>query len=717
MDYITNLMEDADKHEILTSTTVDGLLRTHRVLGSNPLGTYLQAQEQPKYVLRNRKRGLEISNQREKRFEPDDGYQTVALVTDVRILFVAGSEDGDRTVELPLREIIESKGVQSFFRKNALVIETLEDETWTFRCKDDTAQAAATIDKMAQTWANAERLLEEAGDLITATDGYRDEDDFESAHAALDDASEKIQTAARRIGGVGPRAQQLLAERAEELSERLAEVRRRTCADEGAEAHSRAQDAWAAKEYTSAAAAYESAIEAYERAIEIRGTSPDDETLSRRRKGALRERELLRVAPFVDADSARRRAASIRDSEKAATEWETALEGYRELLGLDWGSEEPYFVVNRDKIREQTIEIADDAIEDHSRAGRQWLTSGDKLAVEGYDQQAKEVYERARNQFEQAHKLATEVRPDHVDSLESALETVGRRLAGETPDELDEGAGLPDTVIYGLDEPRETAVSSVGPSGADDGTESDERGDQPDDDRGDESSKPESGTKRDGVESAETPTHDPLRSDEESSDPSTLDRIRKRKTGRATSKERERIDTGEDSGTQSSESDGPEKREKGRKIGADEPETDVDPSDDERLVELLRHLDEDEFLELVSDLWEAQGWSTTAVSTTVESMCDLIAIREGPQEERLLVWTTHRPSGGPVGTAEVRRCANAREDSRGADRAVLVTTGEPTAAARARADEFDVDIVDTGELVALLRFEKLVDTLVDISDE
>lgn len=758
MPRIIDLADSSDRPDILTRRSVnDGLFGGGQILNDGPLGSYLRDREDPRYVLRNKSAGVEIAEDTgTERLEPGADYQAVGLVTDVRVVFVAGRDGGDEAAELHLSEIVEAKATEEGFRTNALALATAADERWVFKCKDDVSAVATEVDEMAQVWANALRLLGEVDEQVSAAEAATDAGDFEAAREGLADAKGTLETALGRIEEVGPGAAAELQTRAEDVADDVRAILRELAADEGASAHARAQRAWGEQAYESAAREYERAIDAYGKALSTRGPRPDDDTLTRRRDGAIRERELLRVGPLVDADTARRRALAEEDPELAAEAWEVALDGYRELLSLDWGKETREFVVDRDQIRTQTVEIADDAIEDHLLAGRQWIHAGDRLALDGHEEQAREVYERARGQFEHAARLAREVRPEQLDRPDEAIRVAESRLSGTIPTELDEQPDIDTVVIAGEGSMKgetpgdegDPAATARGASGdeASSGAGGVERAEARDDPRGSPPVDGEDGSRAgndrsdasgadDAVDSAgsadrpEPATEDDpvssLERESSSGEPSVLDQIRSRK----------RRDSGS-VGDDEPASDTPRRS----RTGTPEPEADVDgfdPSrpphdgstgepdgdssapdaiDDDSLVTALFDLGEAEFDRLVADVWEAQGWSTTTFSVDVPSAYDVVATREEPDDERVDIWTIHRP-GRSLETSAVRDCVRGRDHSQGADAAVIVTTGRPTTVATARAEAENVTVVDAAELASLVTFEGLEDHLRSLADQ
>ncbi|WP_436934446.1 restriction endonuclease [Halovenus marina] len=665
-------------HDILSKTGSSGLLN-RQYLADRPLETYLRDGEEPRYLLWNKQSGLSLTDAAGTRaIEPGDGYRALALCTDVRLLVVAGAPDGDEHESLPYVDAVEARAEDAGFRTQSLVVEMLDGGRWEFPFKGDVSTVVEYADRAIQTWANVTRLLTDAETNIEAATSHLDVGEHGTAAATLAGTGDIIEHAVDRAEALGERAGAEIGDRAEELRPEIERLERVIQARRARSQHANARHHWRDSEYEQAATAYETAVTAYEEAIDtIRGATvrdatgsdagsdldADGESLARGLRRALSERELLRVWPRVDANTARRRADQTDDPETAAQLWTEALDGYRDMLGLDWGQDTRSFVVDRARIREQTTAVADDAIEDHARAGQSWLDSGDDLAAAGRPEQATRVYERAREQYRRAHELASEVRPDRVDELERALETVDQRLT--------DTAGM---------EPASERVTEQG-------SEAD-------------ASKAES-SESDLNASDAAPGPDP-----DDAERSVLDRIRDRPEKETTADGTYQTDTtatveaGGATAASSGRSPSPDETSASTQLGnAAEGAEGTQPTD--LSLSTLRALDEDEFVEFVARVWEARGWLTT-VFTTAAAVYDIVATRENP-DEKLLIWAI--PGDEAVGSTRIDRCATARESSNGADEAALVTTGSLTDAARTRASELDVTVLDGDEFVELLEFE------------
>jgi tetratricopeptide (TPR) repeat protein len=632
MDTIVDLRTHDGSHELLTETAVSGRIRTEAILGGEPLSTYLDDGETPQFVLRNKKSGVEVEQgETVTALEPDDSYQALAVVTDTRVLFAVGNDRGDKTGEVQLADIVQAKSEDSGFRSTALVLETLDERTWSFPCRGDTAAVASYVDDIAQTWASAERRADEVETQLTDARELLQDGEYEAANETISGVKSTLETIIQDLQSLGPAAAEHGRERAETLAQSVLELQGPLRAQLAAKAHAQAQEAWDEGEYERAVNAYDRAITGYEQALD-RESGPSSEQLTDRLRGAIRERELLRVAPLVAADTARRQARELDEPETAATQWEDVLSKYRRVLDLEWPGEKS-FVATPQRLREQAAAAAEDAIDDYYEAGRRRLGSADEFSVDGRERRAEVLYERAREQFEQARQLATEAHPDRVSELDAAIETVESRLDGNAPTEHLPVEELPITEVdQGDGEPAETDDEPTAERAYDDS--------------------------------------------------SVLGRIQSQKTGDR--------DTDANGDRQQSE---------------DEPLTDAE------IRQQLRELDQDRFTEFVADLWAAQGWSTTVFSTTNQVVYDIVAMREKPEQRRLLLWTEHRADDEQIGPRTIERCATARDSSQGADSATLVTNALLRTAAKQRAEGLDVTVIDGSDLVELVRFEGFLDRL------
>lgn len=724
MARVTNLTEFDGRPEVLTSTSLTGgLIGGGTFLSTAPLEAYLEDKEQPLYVARNSKAGLEIERPEGTEYvEPDEELQTVLLLTDLRLLFVVGQSRGDQRFEVPLNRIVEVKSEFEGFRTSTLKIYTIDDECWLFRCKDDTEPFGEKADELAQLWTHAQRLLDEAEMQVSDAESALGESAVDSARDALGDAAGKIERGRHRIQEVGPAATARVESRATTLSERLVALERKLTAAEGGRAHHRAQEAWNQGEYETAASRYERAIQQYDRALSIDGQVPPGESLERRLRGAVQERELLRVGPLVDADTARRRAIENDDPEQAATWWVEALDGYRELLTLEWGADTREFVVDRDRIREETVEIADEAISDHIQAGRQWIQSGDRLALSGHEEQAETVYARAREQFDHAEQIASEVRPRKLDDIQAEQELIERREVEGVPAEPleTEDTGAVEISGFSLDSDERLAEERGSSDGEQDTSVADSEPEQSSvvdemataGPEGRHHPADESGEPAAENETVQNWGTTPESTSETQSDDESSAEAAPEEAARTATDETGAASGDRDPDERSAEPDAETEQVATADRTAEERRT---ADTDTPLEAELSQLTPQQFETVVSELWESQGWSTTPVSINSASAFDIVAMRERPEEERLGIWTIHN-TDGRIDSETVARCKRTLTESRGADTATIVTTAPVSADAESELSDQPITVVETDELCQLLKFEAVTDSVRALAD-
>jgi hypothetical protein len=293
--------------------------------------------------------------------------------------------------------------------------------------------------------------------------------------------------------------------------------------------------------------------------------------------------------------------------------------------------------------------------------------------------QAQQVYERANHQFERAHRLAREFRPERVDAVEDAMAAATERLEGTVPTET-----VPDDPIE----------FEAGDGDAPDGPESPETPDAEDIEglsfHDSSSVQPDTEASTGGSHSrrfASTPVRD------ERSETSVLDRIQAQKQSDTAG---ERSPTADDHGDSTAQP-------AGNNSGAPTTET---------LEQTLATLDQRRLADLVAAVWELQGWMTEQFTDCTDTVYDVVAIRDEP-ERRQLIWA--EAGGGEPAETVFKQCATALDSSQ-ADLAVVVTTAPVSRSARTHAEEYGVRVVGGSEFVAQVQEAGLGYRLVDMGD-
>jgi tetratricopeptide (TPR) repeat protein len=703
--------EDTIEGTILTATS-GGLLGS-QYLADGPPASHLDEHEQPQYIVRNKEGGVTIT--RESTVEtiaPGDEYQALAIVTDVRVVFVIGADGGDQVRSVQFADVAEARVGSSGLLTSNLRVVTTDGEVWTFPVRGDPSGVAAYVDNAAQTWANASRLVDEAEERIDRSREHFEADRLDRARNVLAEVPGRLDLGEERIAAVGEGARESMIQRTRPLRDRIGQLRREIAAMKGGQHHANAHTAWKQDhDFEAAARQYDMAVAEYERALEAGGQTPTADQLASRLEGARKEREILRIAPMADAKAAWELATEADDPETAAEEWEAALACYREAVTLDWGTGEWGFEVQRDLAQERAIEATDESIDAHVEAGQEWLIAADRIAASGRRTEARQAYERARDHFSNAHDIATELRPDRVEGLADSLETVDDRLSGKVvPGTVPQKETLSVEAVADLlgeipDRRRTRHRDSVEHAnrGASDASTSESSAEQTAKsvDSTDSSDPTPAIRPVDSETTRSTPAMDaPTPTASESSETSDTDsesgptpaihRVDEQSESPAGTTSTENSQSTAETG-HPGESDASDAAE-----GAPETGDAAAQEDKSDPLSSLRAMDESAFTDLVADVLAVDGWSTTVFSSTASTVYDIVAIRG---DERQLVWTIHRPDGGALGATIVRRCATSRDRSERTDKATIVTTGTLSNAASRRAGELDVTVIDSEELV------------------
>lgn len=660
MARVIDLTATDEAGAILERTKATGLL-SGGSRSAEPLSTYLADGEVGRYLARNKAAGLTIEGpDGERTMQPGGDFRTTALLTDRRLLFVAGRADGDETVPLPLADVIDVAVESSGLRTAELVIEAADDRTYRFPCRGDLEPMAATISDDAAAWSHAERLLEDADHDVGRARERLGMGEYDVAFDVLADADGRWAEALETLESVHEAAVRGLRERVDVRREMAAGLRRQIKADAGAGAHATAEAAWDERDYEAAARNYDRALAGYEEALDFTGSTPAAEQLRRRLAGVAAERAILERAPIADAETAKLRAQATDDADVRAAAWEEALERFRDALGLRWDGDGE-FHVDTDETREAAAAAADAAIEARREAGRQWLAAADKLAATQGVEAASRVYDRARAHFEDALGLARAVFPEREDEIEDLLAEIDRRQSGEVdPADVPTDAPLPvDSVAEALDVLSDDV--ELPPAGRDDAPAV-------------------AASNTSGAEAS---------AGQEASGP--VDAA-----------------TAIDPPAEDSPDDGAGTAPPALGSFEDRSAT-VEPA---ALLPQLAAMQPTAFRELVADVWDARGWATTVFTTSGAAVYDVLGAHEG-SGERLLLWTVQAPADERLDQGVIERCRTTLDRSQGATRATVVTIGTVEETTRNRAAELDVEVVDGETLCQLLAATDLLDRVPD----
>lgn len=453
----------------LTETGTGGLL-SNGYLRDDPAGEYVGDGETPAYVVTNASEGVvRTRGEQETVIRPGDGYRTIAVVTDRRLIVLVGdADDGDERITLPLVEVAGAR-----VSDGDLVVELGDGERWRIHAGDGRIEdVAAYVEDTAGAWEDVESSLDAVKRRLVEATARRDEGEYgagiDAAQAAYDelgdavavvDAHDEQWPAAAlhdRVDGVRTRCVSALAD--------VRVGNGRAIAD-------RAEERWREGEYEAAHDAYDRARAEFEAVAALDADRHDQADAVEAGLDRIdRAIEELREAPLQRAIEIDRRAREAEDRQ-AIDDWRLAIERYRETLALDVDEPERRFAGDPEKIRARVATVVELVLETAREDGVEALGAGRWFQEAGKAEIAREEVELARDLFERALAVARDAEPAAVEELDTQLaeaETALARIDGSVGDgegEEADDADVPDDV----DEDREgerDRTTGPGPPGS-----------------------------------------------------------------------------------------------------------------------------------------------------------------------------------------------------------------------------------------------------------
>ncbi|WP_276260569.1 restriction endonuclease [Haloglomus litoreum] len=116
----------------------------------------------------------------------------------------------------------------------------------------------------------------------------------------------------------------------------------------------------------------------------------------------------------------------------------------------------------------------------------------------------------------------------------------------------------------------------------------------------------------------------------------------------------------------------------------------------------LDEIDAYEFEALVAKIWEKDDWTTSITSDSNDRGIDVVAQRETPTSQKVLIQAKAWSEDNKVGSEEVRKYATLYQQEEDVDSVVIVTTGWFTSQAQELASDLEVRLVNRDDLHRLL---------------
>lgn len=112
----------------------------------------------------------------------------------------------------------------------------------------------------------------------------------------------------------------------------------------------------------------------------------------------------------------------------------------------------------------------------------------------------------------------------------------------------------------------------------------------------------------------------------------------------------------------------------------------------------LEDMDDDEFEELVADIWEEKGWNTKVTQSSQDKGIDVIAKKNDLYDQKVLIQAKNYSQGNKVTSSEIQQYASLRQQENNVDEVIIVTKSSFTSSAKYRSDDLNVKLVSGEEL-------------------
>lgn len=124
--------------------------------------------------------------------------------------------------------------------------------------------------------------------------------------------------------------------------------------------------------------------------------------------------------------------------------------------------------------------------------------------------------------------------------------------------------------------------------------------------------------------------------------------------------------------------------------------------ENDEILTHLQRIDDYEFEHFIADLWARQGWDTEVSQASVDAGIDVVATKEIPYPQKMLIQAKRYGPNTTVGGPDIQQYASLKYQQDSVDSVIVVTSNRFSSHAHDRARELNVKTVDGTGLVELL---------------
>jgi hypothetical protein len=357
--------------------------------------------------------------------EKPAGGQSLALVTDRKLLFVLASEQTSTVRD------ISYTNVRSVDAKDGLIRSKLTVKAWgegeyRFKIADSTDLGAAVsyIDTAAECWQRVISFVEDATEQTKAMGQRLEAGDLDGAEQPREAARNKLERAKSFLTNTDIEPPQTLVDRVDSAATEHIRTEIRNRLTRAETLITQAKYEADAREYTGAYRSYTKARSHLERARELAWEAdlPEPQAIETKLETIDNRLRHLEVRPLALAKQACERADGTDKLDVEVEAWQEAFDHYRDALTAGWGTDLEFEGDTWD-IKLKIELIVSKLIEKRRELATQYEQQGDELA-DSTPGAAIENYEAALDQLEQAQQFAAEFRTGDPAALDDQLDRI-----------------------------------------------------------------------------------------------------------------------------------------------------------------------------------------------------------------------------------------------------------------------------------------------------
>lgn len=381
--------------------------------------------------LRSTKQVVHEGPDHTERFEPVTGETARAVVSDRRLYFAVGTDDGTEVIEIPYRDVRDVE-VSDSLLSSSLTVRVWNRGTYRFSPArgEDVTGAGETIEAVVRGWQRVLSALEAANEYVTELGRHVGEGERVAAERSRAAVQRELSRAGTRIDEAPGALRRALEDRVEEVATELQLRRVQAHVARGTDLIAEGRQLTEDEAWDDAAGAFRLAREHLETALSASVERGFDTVESILQELDELEEGQSRLAerPLALAEEARAVAQAADSTATAVAAWADAVANYRAALTTAWGHPID-FAGDPAVLRWQIEWAAGNLIDARQERAQELEEAADRRLSDGLTESSRGAYRDATAQLEDAAALASELRVGDSKQIRAQQEWIRDKLA------------------------------------------------------------------------------------------------------------------------------------------------------------------------------------------------------------------------------------------------------------------------------------------------